>query len=271
MFTFGLTSVALWAADAAEPSGGKPGGMPPDLDDVVPSGGDQYRDWFTRMCLYMVLKDRGDAADSHGDTVVIGTEYGNTEAMASLLREARTQGRLLSAQRFPNAITGSASAFVNMSIGATGRNMTLNAGRLTPVLAMWQCLRALASGQSAKSHLLIGDVYSPEALTDAASHGADSPCHSAVMHAVFAAGSQFAADFDFSPSSSDVDPGMFKPLERNAAPATAQFLREVQTFDAFGEALFECRGPSRHRASVTVVRAVATDGSTTAPSQAAAL
>lgn len=271
MFTFGLTSVAFWAADAAEPSDGRPSGMPPDLDDVVPSSGDQYRDWFTRMCLYMVLKDREGAADSHGDTVVIGTEYGNTEAMASLLREARTPGRVLSAQRFPNAITGSASAFVNMSIGATGRNMTLTAGRLTPVLAMWQCLRSLSSGQSARSHLLIGDVYSPEALTDATSDGTGSPCRSAMMHAVFASGRQFAADFDFSPSSSDVDPGMFKPLERNAAPATAQFLRVVQTLDAFGEALFECQGPSRRRASVTVVRAVAAHGSASAPSQAAAL
>jgi hypothetical protein len=274
VFTFDLTDVTLWAADggvAAVPPGREPSGIPSDLRDVIPPGGDQYRDWFTRLCLYLVLKSGASVAACRGDTVVIGTEYGNTEAMASLLREAGTQGKLLSAQRFPNAISGSASAFVNMSIGATGRNMTLNGGRLTPVLALWQCLRALASGQSARCHLLIGDVYSPEALTDAASERADSPCRSAVLHAGFVAGNTFTADFDFSPSAAHVSPGAFQPRERNPAPATARFLREVQALGAFSGATLECRASLGRRASVAVARADTSPGAASAPSEAARL
>ncbi|MBT2488600.1 hypothetical protein J7E96_08690 [Streptomyces sp. ISL-96] len=273
MFKFSLDRVAMCAVDPEQSPGEAPAGAPEDFHLVVGTAGDQFRDWFTRLCLYLVLQDEYERES--GETVIIGTEYGNFGAMAGLQRTAAAKGRLMSAQYFPNALTSSASAFVNLAIGATGRNMTLNAAQLTPVVTLWQVLAALGKGSSSTGHLLIGDVYSPEALGDARREDADLPCESGVTHARLSTGDAYSARFDFwqedaasagpFPASGRawvVAPGegvvqTAEPKEhlgRNGAFITAEFLRMLQGLGPGGSAVVECRATSGKRASVTVTK-----------------
>ncbi|MFE5888365.1 hypothetical protein [Streptomyces sp. NPDC056468] len=273
MFEFSLDRVAICAVDQAQSPDGVPVGAPDDFHLVVKTAGDQFRDWFTRLCLYLVLQDEYERES--GETVIIGTEYGNFGAMAGLQRTAAAKGRLMSAQYFPNALTSSASAFVNLAIGATGRNMTLNAAQLTPVVTLWQMLSALSKGSSSTGHLLIGDVYSPEALDDARREDAALRCESGVAHARLRAGGDYAARFDFwQEDAASAEPfpagGRAWALPRGAAPEavaepkehlgrngafiTADFLRMVQELAPGGSAVVECRATSGKRASVTVTK-----------------
>ncbi|WP_103503885.1 hypothetical protein [Streptomyces sp. SM14] len=292
MFAFDLSQVALCAPEGITESG-EPAGLPADLHEVIGSTGDQFRDWFTRLCLYLVHTGGetpgagGSAARASGtrtdETVVIGTEYGNTAALARLQRDAASKGRLLSAQYFPNATSSSAAAFVNLSIGATGRNMTLNGGTLTPVLALWQALSALERGRSDVSRLLVGDVYSPEALRDADHDAPGVTCRSGVTHATLVRGHGLTAAFDFGTGldapgdarddTPDNAPGARVEVirdpghpaltgdtvpaaahDRNGAFATDAFLRLAGTLRAGERAVLTCRTATGRRAGVTVTR-----------------
>ncbi|WNF29661.1 hypothetical protein RI138_24105 [Streptomyces sp. C11-1] len=273
MFEFNLNQVALCAPDGVTETG-EPDGLPEDLYDVIGSTGDQFRDWFTRLCLYLV-RTCGELPEGRTDeTVVIGTEYGNTAALARLQRDAAAKGRLLSAQYFPNATSSSAAAFVNLTIGATGRNMTLNGGLLTPVTAMWQALSALDRDRSGISRLLVGDVYSPEGLQDAEHDTPGLACDSGVAHATLAKGRDFKAEFDFSaPASDEVGTPAGAHIRvtgvggaateataaatsygRNGAFVTADFLRAAYALRPAESAVLTCLSPLGRRATVTVTR-----------------
>lgn len=274
LFEFTLGPVALCAPGPADGQD-EHGGLPPDLPDVIGTAGDQFRDPFTRVCLYLALGAADAPEERTDDTVVIGTEYGNTAALARLQRAAEEKGKLLSAQYFPNATSSSASAFVNLRIGATGRNMTVNAGALTPVVAMWQALSALDQKRSTVSRLLVGDVYAPEAVQDATLESPDVPCRDGVAHALLHKGDELTAEFAFGAVDeaypdpvravcrvgvSDAEPVAF--AERNSAFATGAFLDLVLSLQPAGRAVLECRAPDGRHATVTVTRqqANSTDG-----------
>ena len=217
-------------------SGPADDGLPADLLDVIGTSGDQFRDDFTRLCLYLSLATAGPAPKDPDVTIVIGTEYGNTGALAGLQRAASAKGRLLSAQVFPNATSSSAAAFVSIGLGATGRTMTLNAGALTPVIALWQALCALDRGQTCTSRLIVGDVYSPEARQDVAAEQPGTRCSSGLTQAVLTAGTAFTADFDFSATA----PAPATP-ERNGAFALDTFLTSVRDLVPAGRAVLRGR------------------------------
>lgn len=258
MFEFSLRQVALRGQQPGE----QPGELaesPSDLTEVIGTIGDQFRDSFTRLCLYLALTCDDASQTRIDDTVVIGTEYGNTAALARLQLDAAAKGKMLSAKQFPNATSSSASAFVNLNIGATGRNMTLNAGLLTPVVAVWQALTALAVGRSSTSKVLIGDVYSAEALLDARREPDDLRCRSGVTHATLIEGREFRAEFDFTSDDEAEAPlggriGSSLPGDRNGAFVTAEFLNLIQTLNVGERAVLTCRGSLARRGALTVTR-----------------
>ncbi|MFX4294235.1 hypothetical protein [Streptomyces bohaiensis] len=257
MFEFSLRQVALRGQHPGE----EPGELadpPADLTAVVGAVGDQFRDSFTRLCLYLARTHDEAPGQRTGDTVVIGTEYGNTAALAGLQRRADSD-RMLSAKVFPNATSSSASAFVNIGIGATGRNLTLNAGLLTPVFAIWQALLALTGDRSATSKVLVGDVYSPEALLDAGREPHGLTCRSGLTHATFTTGREFRAEFDFAADRDEDAPlgarvGSARPTDRNGAFATAAFLRRLGELEEGEQAQLTCRGPNARRGALVVTR-----------------
>lgn len=289
MFEFTLGPVALCAPG---PAAGQDEheGLPPDLHEVIGTAGDRFRDAFTRICLYLVLgggeAEAGAEAPAErtaeatagpaeapartDDTIVIGTEYGNTAALAGLQRAAAEKGRLLSAQYFPNATSSSASAFVNIRTGATGRSMTINAGTLTPVVALWQALSTLHQERSDVGRLLIGDVYAPEAVADAALDAPDATCRDGVTHAFVRKGAEFTAEFAFGAADephegalrtvrrigatdgTDATPVAF--AERNSAFATRAFLDLARSLAPAERAVLECHAPDGRHATVTVTR-----------------
>lgn len=274
VFEFCLDRVALCAVAPGESSDGAPVGVPEDFQQVVGSAGDRFRDWFTRLCLYLVLQNEYERGA--GETVIIGTEYGNFGAMVGLQRTAMSKGRLVSAQYFPNALTSSASAFVNLAIGATGRNMTLNAAQLTPVVTFWQMLATLGKGSPSTGHLLVGDVYAPEALADARREDAGLRCNSGVTHARLRTGDDYSASFDFrkeapvavapSPTggrawvvrtgadATEATTQVAEHFGRNGAFITAGFFQMLRGLTPGGSAVLECRTPSGKCASVTVTK-----------------
>lgn len=283
MFQFSLGPAVLCAPGST--NGADDGeGLPPDWREVIGTAGDQFLDAFTRTCLYLALGAvdvSGTPADGrtrNDDTLVIGTEYGNTAALARLQRRAAEEGKLLSAQYFPNATSSSASAAVNPRIGATGRNMTINAGAITPVVVLWHALSALSSGRSDVSRLLVGDVYAPEAVADARLDTPGAPCRDGVTHAFLHRGTGLIAEFDFgavgSPepglnrtvrklaSRSGGDPAPVAFTERNGAFATHAFLDLVRALRPGERAVLECHAPDDRRAAVTVYprHAHTTDG-----------
>lgn len=258
MFEFSLRQVALCGQQPGE----EPGELaepPADLAAVIGTIGDQFRDSFTRLCLYLARTNADAPQTRTDDTVVIGTEYGNTAALARLQLGAEAEGRMLSAKHFPNATSSSASAFVNIGIGATGRNLTLNAGLLTPVIALWQALFALAADRSSTSKVLIGDVYSAEALLDAGHEPHDLRCRSGLTHATFVKGREFRADFDFAGDDDAAavpggQVGSSRSSDRNGAFVTAEFLGLIRTLDVGEQAVLTCRGPLARRGALTVTR-----------------
>ncbi|OII61509.1 hypothetical protein BJP40_05175 [Streptomyces sp. CC53] len=290
MFEFSLGPVALCAPG---PTNGtdEHEGLPADLHEVIGTAGDQFRDAFTRTCLYLALGAadasgaRADGGTRTDDTVVIGTEYGNTAALVRLQRHAAEKGKLLSAQYFPNATSSSASAFVNLRIGSTGRNMTVNAGALTPVLALWQALSALDRGRSDVSRLVVGDVYGPEAVADARLDAPDVPCRDGVVHAFLHTGTDLTAEFAFGAADAP-PPGLVRTVrkttahstgadgagadgaarvafaEHNSAFATRAFLDLVHTLEPAEGAVLECRATDGRHAAVTVTRRHANTDST---------
>lgn len=257
MFNFDLDRVALCAADGDGEFDSSD--RSEEIRAVIGTTGDRFRDWFTRVCLYLVLNE--GRTPGTGETVVIGTEYGNMGAIARLQREAAEE-KMLSAQQFPNALTSAASAFVNVALGATGRNMTLNAAQLTPVQALWQALLPLATGGSSTSHLLVGDVYSEEAARDANTGLSGQVCRSGIVHGRFGTGDRYSAAFEFWQADGEPTGGGSVTIAdirkehpgRNGAFVTANFLESVLALEPGEQAVLECGSPSGKRASATVRR-----------------
>lgn len=263
--TFRLDQVRIYAADHRDGEQS----LPPDedLQSVIGSAGDRFRDSFTRLCLYAARSSDAHAERSC-DTVIVGTEYGNAEALARLQRDAPLLGRRLSPQAFPQAISGAAAASVAMATGATGANLTLGGNLLTPVLAFWQAHATLDRSPDSTCRLLVGDVYSEEARADALRHQAELACRSGIAHAVLAAGDEFSALFDFSPATPADAPGHrvhggtdgadaadgAEPAERNGAFALGRFLRRLQELPVGETAVLECRKSPTQRAAVRVTR-----------------
>lgn len=77
LFKFNFGEVDLVSLDVPGDSS-EPSSPPEDLYDVIETGGDRYRDWFTRMCLYAVGRSFDAAQDAANQVIVVGTEYGNT-------------------------------------------------------------------------------------------------------------------------------------------------------------------------------------------------
>lgn len=277
MFDFSLGPVTLCAPGPTKGTDDHEG-LPPDWLDVIGTAGDQFRDAFTRTCLYLTLREADASGVGAGagtrtdDTVVIGTEYGNTAALARLQRHAAEKGKLLSAQYFPNATSSSASAYVNLRVGATGRNMTINAGVLTPVVALWQALSTLSRERSDVSRLLVGDVYAPEAVADVQLDTPEVLCRDGIAHAFLHKGTELTAEFDFGAAqaphpgltrivckavaqgSDAVDATPVAFAERNSAFATRAFLDLVHTLEPAERAVLECHAPDGRHACVTVTR-----------------
>jgi len=231
----------------------------------MPAAGKQFRDQFTTACLVVLQLPLNRESAPNDDTLVIGTEYGNAEAIGRLQREAGPQGRLLSAQYFPHATSSSAAAFGSIAIGATGRNVTINAGHTTPVVAAWQAMLALARGRSSTSHLLVGDVYTPEAEEDAAARSGSGTSTSALFRVSLRKASTFTAHYRFPPAVKGTDlfgsrvvlpdgATVTDDSERNPAIGARRFWHSVANL-ALGEqseiALFERSGRA---ASLLVTR-----------------
>ncbi|GAA0936995.1 hypothetical protein [Nonomuraea longicatena] len=232
-----------------------PEALPADLWEVIGTGGDRFRDWFSRLCLYLALRGADADHPRTDDTVVIGTEYGNAAAVADLQRAAAEQGRRLSAQFFPNAHSCAASAYVNLSTGATGRSITLNAGPLTPVLALWHALSSFTRTPARTGHVLIGEVYSPESRLDARHHDSALTCRSGVAYARVRADGDLTAAFDFAPGD-----GTAPATERNGAFATADYLRRVRSLSPGEHVVLHCGGSGGRTARLTVSRKRGTHG-----------
>jgi hypothetical protein len=257
--TFGVDRVRIFAADHRD--GEQPLPEDQDLQSVIGTAGDRFRDSFTRLCLYAT---RG--SDAHAerscDTVIVGTEYGNAEALARLQRDAPRLGRRLSPQAFPQAISGAAAASVAMATGATGANLTLGGNLLTPVMAFWQAYATLGRSPDSTCRLLVGDMYSAEARADALRYESGLDCRSGIAHAVLAAGEEFSAVFDFRPATAATSPGhrvhsahtadAAAPTERNGAFALGRFLRRILDLPVGDTAVLECRKSSAQSATVRV-------------------
>lgn len=259
--TFSVDQVHLYAADHRD--GEQPLPAAEDLERVIGKAGDRFRDSFTRMCLFSTRSSDAQAERSC-DTVIVGTEYGNAEALARLQRDALELGRRLSPQAFPQAISGAAAASVAMATGATGANLTLGANLLTPVLALWQAHATVDRSPEARCRLLVGDLYSAEARTDALRHEPGLDCRSGIAHAVLSRGDEFSAVFDFGPATAAAPAGHHvhnahtaydaEPTERNGAFALGRFLRRVLDLPVGGTAVLECQRSPSQRATVRVTR-----------------
>lgn len=201
--------------------------LPEDFETVVSQKGDQFRDAFTRACLYLANKHRIAAAPAL-TTVVVGTEYGNLDAMLRLQRQAHAGARRISAQQFPHSTTSSASVFLNLEQGITGGNVTLNAGGLTPLVALLQALLHVTAYPDAAGCVLVGDTYCDEALDDVRkNHRQDRPISPGVLWAGVRSGDQFEAEFTFGATETP-DPGqVFDDADGdlNRAILTHSFLR----------------------------------------------
>ncbi|WP_405825417.1 hypothetical protein OG241_48490 [Streptomyces sp. NBC_01390] len=268
MFKFNFGEVDLVSLDVPGDSS-EPSSPPEDLYDVIETGGDRYRDWFTRMCLYAVGRSFDAAQDAANQVIVVGTEYGNTPALLGLQRAAESQGRRMSSQYFPSATSSSAAAFLSMRIGATGGNYTINAGLLTPIMAFWQALCGLGYPESSGSRLLVGDIYCPESRADAGKETPDLACEPGLVHTCLTAGSEFEAGFEFNaPDEADEigEPPISRiylrgPIGatcarygRNSAFALADLLRASRRMEIGESVSMEClsfRGP---RGKVTITR-----------------
>jgi hypothetical protein len=264
--TFGVDQVRIYAADPRY--GEQPLPEADDLVKLIGTAGDRFRDSFTRMCLYATRSSDADTGRSC-DTVIVGTEYGNAEALARLQRDALALGRRLSPQAFPQAISGAAAASVAMATGATGANLTLGANLLTPVLAFWQAHATVDRSPASSCRLLVGDMYSDEARTDALRHEPTLGCRSGMAHAVLTRGDEFSAVFDFSPATTETPPGHRvlgaaggpEETERNGTFALGRFLQRIIDLPVGDAAVLECSKSPSQRATVQVTRVAEPDRS----------
>lgn len=235
--SFSLGAVGICRGDGAAfpppPSGGAVMQMPSDYADRVCGKGDRFRDAFTRACLYLssVHIPVKPAAES---AVVMGTEYGNLEAMLRLQQQARGEGGTISAQQFPHATTSSAATFVNIAHGITDANVTLNAGSHTPVMALLHALLHLRANPSGVSHLFVGDTYCDVAIEDVMKKARPGMAITpAVTYAELNGGTGLYATFRFDvgdhPSSATSHPGPALCDEYNGAVPLHQLLAEARS------------------------------------------
>lgn len=244
--TFTVDQVQIYAADNRDTE------QPlPDVEDIaarIGAAGDRFRDSFTRMCLYATRTSDAEAERSC-DTVIVGTEYGNAEALARLQRDALALGRRLSPQAFPQAISGAAAASVAMATGATGANLTLGANLLTPAIAFWQAHASVDRSPDSTCRLLVGDMYTAESRADAMRYHPALDCRSGMAHAVLARGDEFSATFDFRPATAAT-----APAERNGAFALGRFLQRIVELPVGETAVLECQKSPSQQATVRVTR-----------------
>lgn len=208
-FEFSLGSIGLCRLDGTPAIGDgyvRPQ-LPSDFAEIVDGRSDRFRDAFTRACLYLANRHIAES-DSVSATVVVGTEYGNLEAMLRFQRQALTADKAISAQQFPHATTSSASTFVNIAKKLTGGNATLNAGTLTPVAALLHALLHLQAHSFGRSHVFVGDAYCEEAVDDIRKR--TSPIRRitpGVCYAALTAGSEFQAELSFGSAAFDLCSG----------------------------------------------------------------
>lgn len=182
--------------------------MPADFAEVVDDKGDRFRDAFTRACLYLANRHI-DGAQTAPATVVVGTEYGNLEAMLRFQRQALAADRTISAQQFPHATTSSASTFVNIDKKLTGGNATLNAGALTPLAALLHALLHVQAHTPGQSHVFVGDAYCEEAVDDVRKQaGARRRITPGVCYAALSSGGEFLAELSFGDAAFDLCSGI---------------------------------------------------------------
>ncbi|MCF5162949.1 hypothetical protein GIW45_02275 [Pseudomonas congelans] len=174
--------------------------LPEDFNEWVDIKGDRFRDTFSRICFYLAERYMSPADATREETVIVGTEYGNLEAMLRFQRQARADHKSLSAQQFPYATTSSASTFVNITRHIGGGNATLNAGALTPALALLHGLLHVQSYERARSHLFVGDIYCNEALEDVRKQTPSAQISSGICYLALTEGRQFSADIRFEES-----------------------------------------------------------------------
>ncbi|AXE36239.1 hypothetical protein DK843_19230 [Chromobacterium phragmitis] len=137
--------------------------------------------------------------------VVVGTEYGNLEAMLRLQRQAHAADKTISAQQFPHATTSSASTFINIAKTLTGGNVTLNAGCNTPVTALLHAMLHLQAHAHGRSHVFVGDAYCEESVSDVCKR-THSTCRitPGVCYASLASGTVFQAELAFGDRAFDI-------------------------------------------------------------------
>ncbi|TPG90020.1 hypothetical protein EAH72_30825 [Pseudomonas caspiana] len=174
--------------------------LPEDFSDWVDAKGDRFRDTFSRICFYLAERYMSPSDSTSDENVIVGTEYGNLEAMLRFQRQARINHKALSAQQFPYATTSSASTFINISRHIGGGNATLNAGALTPALALLHGLLHIHGRERAKSHVFVGDTYCSEALDDIRKNAPTAQVSSGVCYLALTEGHQFIADIRFEKS-----------------------------------------------------------------------
>ncbi|WP_445493651.1 hypothetical protein [Photorhabdus sp. SF281] len=172
--------------------------LPSDISEFVSNKGDRFRDDFSRICTYLANKFIAEDRNVENESVIVGTEYGNLDAMLRFQRQVRNNDKTVSAQQFPYATTSSASTFINIDKKVTGGNCTLNAGSKTPVMGFIQALLNLYNRSAGISHLFFGDVYCAEALDDIRKKTSNQKSiSSGVMGVGLSSGKQFTADFFF--------------------------------------------------------------------------
>lgn len=234
--------------------------LPTDFAEVVDGKGDRFRDAFTRACLYLANRHI-DGSRIAAATVVVGTEYGNLEAMLRFQRQALAADKTISAQQFPHATTSSASTFVNIDKKLTGGNATLNAGALTPVTALLHALLHIQAHTTGRSHVFVGDAYCAEAVDDVRKQaGPIRRITPGVCYAALSSGANFQAEVSFGDAAFDLcgggdsrvcgaDPGD----EHNGAFALHWLLSSAQALAVGGCASLGIQAADR-RAAVRLTR-----------------
>ncbi|MFI9450271.1 hypothetical protein [Amycolatopsis sp. NPDC052450] len=231
--------------------------LPDDFATVVEQKGDRFRDDFTRFCLYLASKNI-TVGDASLETVVVGTEYGNLDAMLRLQRAVMAGEPPVSAQQFPHSTTSSASTFLNLGNGITGGNITLNSGALTPVFALLQALLHVNSVRGGGAHVMVGDVYCAEAVEDVAKKAANRSVHDGVTYFNVRDGKTHRAEFHFGDLAGETDASFSDAAdaEWNRALLTHRFLIAVSEL-AVGEKAALALSSGERSATVTVRRVLA--------------
>ena len=236
--------------------------LPTDFAEVVDIRGDRYRDGFARACLYLANRHI-NGSEPAAATVVVGTQYGNLEAMLRFQRQALAADKMISAQQFPHATTSSASTFVNIDKKLTGGNATLNSGTLTPVAALLHALLHVQTHNPARSHVFVGDAYCAEAVDDIRKQaGPSRRITPGVCYTALNSGSEFQAEVSFGDTAFDLCSasatrlcGIDPAEEHNGAFALHALLLSAQALDVGGCASLGIQFGAR-RAAVRLTRLI---------------